>query len=93
MPLRIYTYDPHDGDFFIAESPEEADALFTDWCGSTVAYVTEGDDDYSWRAIPDDKVFKVHFEEDDHGPERHEHELPAFFCEKYGKGYLCSRNY
>lgn len=86
--LSIWTYDDQDGDFFIAESAEEADAMCKKELGLDVKL--EVDEDATWHTWPEDKVFK--FSGDDgEGPV--EHELPAYFVAKYGKGYLASANF
>ena len=89
--LRIWTYDQADGDFFIAESAEEADLLCKDHLCLDVA--DEYGADTTWTPWPEDKLFSMGFEEGCPQPgdlERKERELPSFFCAKYGKGYLGS---
>lgn len=89
--LRIWSYDHNDGDWFIAESAEEAAAMHLDWMGEPPE--SPDGEPVVWTPRDEDKKLRVVFEEDEHGPDRTEDELPAFFCAKYGKGYLASANW
>lgn len=86
--LSIWTYDSKDGDFFIAESPAEADEMCKSVLGMDIE--KEGYTQGHWHTWPEGKVFKYGGEEGE-GPV--EHELPAYFVAKYGKGYLASANF
>lgn len=91
MTLRIFT----DGEeYVIAETAEEATEIYAKSIGyddveKYRADVAEADEEH-WRPVPEDRKFRYRIEA---SPEDLiEHELPAFFCEKYGKGYFASSN-
>lgn len=88
MPLHIYTDDE---EFVIAESAEEAAEIYAKSIGyADIAEYIADVGECPWHQFPDDRRFRYHVEEG--GEERVEHELPEFFCKKYGKGYFASSN-
>jgi hypothetical protein len=96
--LKLWTYDEDDGDYFVAESAEEADSMMKNWFGQNLAELDGGDNmGWAWVSMPDDKVYTIRFEEDMQdilGLAKGSHSMTAAeWCEKNGKGYLFSKNW
>lgn len=95
MVLKLWTYDTFDGDYFVAESAEEADAMLKEHSGWNLEELIANEGiEGEWTAMPDDKVFKLRLEEETCGLPAGVHEKTAAeWCAANGKGYLFSMNY
>lgn len=94
MHLKLWTYDIGDGDYFVAESAEEADKMLKKEFGYTLAEHGDADFmDWKWVSIPDDKIITITLEDPAHGLPEGKHKLSASeWCERAGAGYLFSMN-
>lgn len=89
--LRVWTYDVHDGDFYVAESAEEALQMHLDVMGDTGEEETKNA--ASWVPMDEDRVFLFHLEEDHNGwPAGPHRKTFRELAEWNGKGYLASSN-
>lgn len=95
--LAIWTYDIGDGDYFIAESGEEAEEMMATHMGEDCVQDAKEccGDSFAWVKWPADKEFEFSDEEDldEHGDIRIQRQLPSYFIQKFGKGYFASSNY
>lgn len=87
--LHVWTYDSNDGDFYVAESAEEAAQMHREQMGNDPV-----GDDVTWVAMDDNKIFLFRLDECRSGWVQGLHrktfrELIAW----NGKGYLASVNY
>jgi hypothetical protein len=83
--LKVFTYDPRDGDAFVAESAEEAARMCEEEMGINLA---EEHPDHAWVSYADDETISI--TNDDNVTERL---TAAEWCQRNGKGYLFSKNY
>lgn len=95
MSLKVWTYDFHDGDFFIARSAESADAMMKDWLGRTLSELREQEGiEGEWYAVGDETTMSLRLEEDEGKLKAGSHTLKASeWVEAMGEGYFFSRNY
>lgn len=93
--LKLWTYDQDDGDYFVAESAERADALMAKEFGWTLAEFNKREMmKCVWVAMPGDKDIAIDFEEPTLGLEAGKHtKTAAEWCALAGEGYLYSMNY
>lgn len=95
MVLKLWTYDTFDGDYFVAESAEEADAMLKEYAGFDLAELVERDgEEAAWEAMPDDKSIRIRFDVEMFSLPAGVHEMATTeWCKVAGKGYLFSMNY
>lgn len=93
MGLKIWTYDFGDGEFFVAETAGEANALYEDWCGTPLS-AEHGEDPPKWEPLDASNDLTITLEDGFNGLEAGRHtKSVAEWIQWNGKGYLFSRNY
>lgn len=92
--MKLWTYDENDGDYFVAETAEDADAMLKKEFGYTLAeHGDAGFMDWKWVAMPDNKSITINLEEPMLGLSEGRHTLAAEeWCQLAGPGYLFSMN-
>ena len=79
-------------DSVIAESLEDAIAIWEEQTGDDYREVFDEDPMEAWAQVPDDRVLKLN-DEDDDGQNRTESRTAAQWCTHYGRGYFGSTEY